>query len=61
MVSVLKTFFLFSFFEINIVFRIFCVVSDIVCCGVPPNSASFQSVPQVKKKVAEHCTMAYTN
>ena len=29
------------FFEINTIFCTFCVVTDIVCCCVPPNSASF--------------------
>ena len=53
MVSERKTFF---FFEINIVFCIFCVVTDIVCCSVPPNSASFTVwVRRRLKKVAEHC------
>ena len=28
-------------------FFIFCVVKDIVCYSVPPNSASFVGVPQV--------------
>ena len=41
-----KTFF---FSKINIVFCVLCVITDIVCCSVPPDSASFVSVLQVKK------------
>ena len=36
--------------EISIVFCIFCVVTDIVCSGMPPNSASLISVLQVLTK-----------
>ena len=50
MVSWLKTFFL----EINTIFCTFCVVTDIVCCCVPPNSASFFKVCRRLKKVAAH-------
>ena len=32
-------------------FCIYCVVTDIVCCGMPPNSASFISVLQVEKRL----------
>ena len=50
----LRTKDLFFILKISIAFWIFCVVTDIVCCGVSPNSPSFLSVPQIEK-VAEHC------
>ena len=44
------------FLVINIGFCSFCVVTDIVCCCVAPNSASYVSVPLVKKS-SEHWSM----
>ena len=42
------------FFEINTIFCTFCVVTNIFCCCVLPNLASFLKWAADQKKVAEH-------